>query len=177
MPVIMRIRAVLVCTVLLSGLSFAQNWKQVHKQDEIKWAKETGLDPSTIHKLWRAASRAADENADDSRIANIDLDGLAERHDVLLVTYAGEKNCLTLTVFRQFSEVQFEKIWSAGQSPDGAGFCDTNFGNAKAYAENGMVLVRVPHVSGEGTAGYQLYSYVWKGITYRLADKKSVPPQ
>ena len=190
MPVMMRVRATLVCVLLLSTLSFAQNWKQVHKQDELKWAKQTGLDPSIIHKLWRAASRAADENADDSRIANIDLDGLAGRHDVLFVTYAGENNCLTLTVFRQLSEINFQKVWSVAQPPgspsragvardgveppDASGFCDISNAGAKAYAENDMVLVRAPHSTSNGGVGYKLYSYGWNGFTYRLADEKEL---
>ncbi len=174
MPVIMRVRPTLVCILLLSTLSFAQNWKQVHKQDEVKWAKQTGLDPSTIHKLWRAASRAADENVDDSRIANIDLDGLVGRHEVLFVTYAGENNCLTLTVFRQLSEINFQKIWSVAQPPDASGFCDTSSAGAKAYAEDDMVLVRAPHSTSNGGVGYKLYSYGWNGFTYRLADEKEL---
>ena len=165
-------RAVIVLAFLLalvpSGL--AQDWKQVHKKDEAKWAKATGLDPAAIHKMWRAASQAANENEDDSRIANIDLDGLAERHDVMLVTYAGEKNCLTITVFRQLSEAQFSKIWSVERGPDGNGFCDTAFGNAKAEAVNGAVLVRVPRTTGEGTD--TVYAYQWTGITYRLSGQK-----
>jgi len=173
----MRYRALLACVVLLSLLSFAQNWKQVHKKDEEKWAKTTGLDPWTIHKLWRAASSVADEKDDDSRIANIDMDGLAERHEVLLVTYAGEKNCLTLTVFRQFAESKFNKIWSAGRAPDGAGFCDTSFGSAKADAENGAILVRVPRSQSGGAANFVVYRYEWNGIIYRLAEEKNEPAQ
>jgi hypothetical protein len=170
----MRQSAILAGITLLSTLAFAQNWKQVHKKDEEKWAKTTGLDIYTIHKLWRSASRVPDEKDDDSRIANLDLDGLAERHDVLLVTYAGEKNCLALTVFRQFSESKFEKVWSVEQTPDGAGFCDTSFGSAKAYGENGGVMVRVPHATPDGGATYTLYRYEWNGITYRLAEKKDL---
>src|SRR5512135_1247658 len=90
----MRCSLVMLLCWLLSSTAFAQDWKQVHKRDEGKWAKATGLDAATIHRLWRGASHAADEKDDDSRIANIDLDGLAERHEVLFVTYAGENNCL-----------------------------------------------------------------------------------
>ena len=168
----MRVRATLVCVLLLCLPAVAQNWKQVHKKDEEKWAKTTGLDPATVHKLWRSASRVPDEKDDDSRIANIDLDGLAERHDVLLVTYAGEHNCLTLTVFRQLSESKFEKVWSAEQPPDGSGFCDASLGTAKAFAENGSVMVRVPRAMADGGVNYTLYTYGWNGITYRLTDEK-----
>ncbi len=172
----MRFPAVIAWVVLFSLPAFAQNWKQVHKKDEERWAKTTGLDPNTIHKLWRSASRVADEKDDDSRIANIDLEGLAERHDVLLVTYAGEKNCLTLTVFRQLSESKFEKIASVEQPPDGTGFCDTNDASAKAYAEDGAVLVRVPHATPQGV-DFTLYRYEWNGIAYRLAGKKDMAAQ
>ena len=177
MMVAMRMRATLVGVLLLSSVALAQNWKQVHKKDEGKWAKTTGLDPFTIHKLWRAASRVADEKDDDSRIANLDLDGLAERHEVLLVTYAGENNCLTLTVFRQFSESKFEKIWQVEQPPDGTGFCDTSLGSAKAEAENGAILVRVPRSTPSAASNYTLYRYEWNGITYRVADEKDMSAQ
>src|ERR1700744_6140938 len=110
----MRRRSTTLVGFLLLGSLFciAQNWKQVHKADEAKWAKETGLDNFVIHKLSRAASVAPHEKDDDSRIDSLDLQGLAKRHDVLLVTYAGENNCLTVTVFRQFTEEKYNKIWS-----------------------------------------------------------------
>ncbi len=168
----MRTRAALACLLLISLPSFAQNWKQVHKKDEEKWAKTTGLDVYTIHKLWRAASRAPDENSDESRIADIDLDGLAERHEIMLVTYAGENNCLTITVFRQLSDAKFNKIWSVEQPPDGTGFCDSSLGTAKAVAENGAITVRVPRATPtKDGAIYTLYSYQWNGITYRMAGE------
>jgi len=169
----MRLRLILVCLVLSSSLTLAQNWKQVHKKDEEKWAKTTGLDPNTIHKMWRSASSIPNENDDDSRIADLDLEGLADRHDVLLVTYAGEKNCLTITVFRQFSESKFEKISSLQPPPESGGFCDTDDASAKAYAENGAIMVRVPHSTPQG-ADFALYRYEWNGITYRLAGKKDL---
>jgi len=170
----MRILAAIACVLWLVPSVFGQNWKQVHKADEAKWAKKTGLDPNTIHKLWRDASSAGDEKDDDSRIANIDLDGLAERHDVLLVTYAGEKNCLRLTVFRQLSESKFSKVWSVEQLPDGTGFCDTGFGSAEAEGLNGAVGVRVPKSISNDITIYTLYVYEWNGITYRLAGQKEI---
>jgi hypothetical protein len=167
-------RAALIVGLMLSLVpsAFAQNWKQVHKKDEAKWAKTTGLDPAAIHKMWRAASHAADESEDDSRIADIDLDGLAERHDVMLVTYAGEKNCLSITVFRQLSDIQFSKVWSVEQGPDGNGFCDTAFGSAKAEAVNGVVAVRMPRATSDGAD--TVYTYQWNGITYRLSGQKQI---
>jgi hypothetical protein len=177
MMLAMRWLTVLLVVVLLTSLVLAQNWKQVHRKDDERWAKATGLDPVTVHKLWRSASQVANENDDDSRIANLDLDGLSERHDVLLVTYAGENNCLTLTVFRQLSDVKFDKVWSAEKPPNRSGFCDNNLGSAKAYAENGAVLVRVPLPGPQAGMDYTLYRYDWNGITYRLVGEKDVPAE
>jgi len=155
--------------------AFAQNWSKVHKADDAKWAKATGLDSSTVHKLWRDASTAEDEKEDDSRIANLDLDGLAVRHDVLLATFAGEKNCLTVTVFRRFSETKFSKEWSVSQPPDGKGFCDNQYGTVAADAVDGVVFVRVPKSVIDGTTNYMVYAYEWNGITYRFAGQKEMP--
>ncbi len=173
----MRVLAIIGVLMWLVPFGFAQNWKQVHKKDDMKWAKATGLDPITVHKLWRSASQVPNEQDDDSRIASLDLEGLAERHDVLLVTYAGENNCLTITVFRQLSEDKFSKLWSVDKAPDGTGFCDTAFGTAEADALNGAVTVRVPRSVSDGSIHYTLYTYEWNGITYRLASQKEVQSQ
>ncbi len=91
--VCMRLCTAIVLCCLLSSTAglLAQDWKQVRKADDVKWAKTTGLDPGTIHKLWRQASNVSNEKDDDSRIANLDVEGLSDRHQVLLVTYTGEK--------------------------------------------------------------------------------------
>lgn len=171
----MRIRLALACLLLIGLPAFAQNWKQVHKKDEERWAKTTGLDVYTIHKMWRAASHTPNESDDDSRIADIDLEGLAERHEIMLVTYAGENNCLTITVLRQISETKYDKVWSADKPPDGSGFCDSSLGTAKAVAEKGAIAVRVPRSSPtKDGAIYTLYAYQWNGITYRVVDEKDV---
>src|ERR1039458_9332742 len=70
-----RLAVVAACLLLISSGSLAQDWKQVRKADEAKWAKETRLDPGTIHKLWRQASHAANEKDDESRIADLDVEG------------------------------------------------------------------------------------------------------
>lgn len=172
----MRLRAAIVlCCLVCSTIAFTQDWKQVRKADEAKWAKETRLDPGTIHKLWRQASRAANEKDDDSRIADMDVEGLAERTQVLLVTYTGEKNCLTLTVFRQYSATTFSKVWSVEQGPDGQGFCDSPFGNARADVVKSVIQVRVPQApdASNGYANYVVYDYEWNGITYRFTGKRA----
>ena len=171
-----RLALVTACMFLISTGSLAQDWKQVRKADEAKWAKTTGLDPKTIHRLWRQASPVASENDDDSRIANLDVEGLSDRHQVLLVTYTGEKNCLTLTIFRQYSETSFSKLWSVEQDPDGQGFCDSAFGNASADIVKSAIEVRVPQSpdASNGFANYKVYEYDWNGITYRFTGKRDV---
>jgi hypothetical protein len=169
-----RLAIVAACLLLISTGSLAQDWKQVRRADEIKWAKETGLDAGTIHKLWRQASRAANEKDDESRIGDLDLQGLAERNQVLLVTYAGEKNCLMLTVFRQYSPTAFSKQWSVDQTPDGQGFCDNPLGNASANVVKGVIEVRLPQApaASNGFANYVVYAYEWNGLTYRFTGKR-----
>ena len=167
-----NLSAIVVAALVLSPAALAQNWKQVHRADEAKWAKTTGLDTAVIHKLSRAASGVPDEKDDESRIANIDLEGLAVRHDVMFVTYAGENNCLTVTVFRQLSEDKFTKVWSVGQSPKGTSFCDTAYGNAATDAEDGQVLIRVPQTVADGGIAYTQFTYAWNGINYRFAGEK-----
>ncbi len=160
--------------ILIGNIASAQDWKKVHRSDEEKWAKTTGLDSSVIHKMWREASGAGDEKDDDSRIANVDMDGLAERHDVLFVTYAGEKNCLKITVFRQFSATKLKEQWSVDKPPDGAGFCDNDFGSAEAQATNGIIAVSVARSKKDGGVIYTVYAYDWNGITYRFAGENEV---
>jgi hypothetical protein len=165
----------LTCLLLLANIvAPAQDWNRVHKVDDAKWAKATGLDPSIVHKLWKAASTASDEKLDESRIANLDLQGLSIRRDVLLATYAGEKNCLTITVFRRFSETVFRKLWSVEQSPEGAAFCDNDLGAASTDANDGVVTVSVPRSRSDGEVVYTVYAYDWNGITYKLAGQKDV---
>ncbi len=170
-----RVAIVAACLLLIATGSLAQDWKQVHRADESKWAKETGLDPGTIHKLWRQASRAPNEKDDDSRIAGLDAEGLSDRNQLLLVTYSGEKNCLTLTVFRRYSGSTFSKLWSVEQAPDGQGFCDSPFGNASADVVKSVIQVRVPQApdASNGFANYVVYDYDWNGLTYKFKEKRS----
>jgi hypothetical protein len=168
----MRFPAIILACCILCSAVFAQNWKQVHKADEAKWAKATGLDPFVIRKLWRDAS--SDPDNDESRIANLDLEGLAARHDALLVTYAGEKNCLTIIVFRQLTQTKFEKEWSVTQPPGGTGFCDNEFGSAAADATDGVIAVRVAKATKDGMPIYNVYAYDWNGMTYRFVGQKEV---
>ena len=169
--------AIALCVLSAWVKLFAQDWKHVHKADDLKWAKETGLDPTVIHKLWRLASHFPDEKEDDSRIFSVDITGLADRHHVLLVTYAGEDNCLTLTVLRQYSETSFSKLWSADQTPDAHGFCDTTLWHCECRgfkrcdrSSSGAFAVGRP----PGAVNYTVYAYAWNGITYRFAGQREM---
>ena len=143
---------------------FAQDWKKVHRADDAKWAKATGLDASIIHKMWRDCLTAPDEKDDDSRIANLDLQGLAERHDVLLVTYAGEKNCLKITVFRQFSG-QNSKESGRWSSLPTALVSATTISAAQCGGrrmESSPSRCRIPRY-GWCDVIYTVYAYDWNG--------------
>jgi hypothetical protein len=176
------LRLVLACFALFAGpCASAQNWKRVHKADEAKWAKTTGLDPYVIHKIWRSASDATDEQDDDSRIATIDLEGLADRHDVLFATYAGEKNCLTITVFRQLTQTQFKKerhrfrqCGSRSHEWRGCGECPALQEGGRSDLHRLRLRVERHHVPlsrAKGSSGQTLGSF--SGVNYFSAfDRK-----
>ncbi len=56
-----------------AGSGQEPNWAQVHREDEAKWAHNTGLPPSVIHGLWRTSSHYADEADDDLRIELVEV--------------------------------------------------------------------------------------------------------
>src|SRR5579862_625811 len=158
------------CLVLLlaaSVLSPAQSkhsWAKVHRQDEAKWAQQTGLDPFIVHQLWLKASHAANPSDDDSRIQLLDAANLGRNH-ILLVTYSGADYCLNLTVFVQTKG--YPKIWTQERTPDGKGFCG---GDVKVWAQSGTIVVAMPTSSG-GADVVTDYSYEWNGETYRFTGQ------
>ncbi len=167
-----RLHILALAILLLAIPAMAQDWAKVHKTDEARLAKETGLEPATIHKLWRMASRYPNEKDDESRIASLDMDRLSERHHVLLITYAGERNCMTLTVFQRVGESDFRKIWWANLTPDGHGFCDAEMGTAQVrVTEDGSILVRVPTFLPKEDGSTTIYTYRWNGVTYASAGQ------
>ena len=94
---------------------------------------------------------------------------------MLFVTYTGEKNCFTVTVFVQYSGTSFSKLWSVDKDPDGQGFCDSPLGNASADIVNHAIEVRVPQAAldaANGYANYTVYDYEWNGITYKLTGTR-----
>lgn len=172
----MFVRRLVALLVLLAVPCFAQDWAKVHKTDDARLAKETGLDPATVHKLWRMASRYPNEKDDESRISSLDMDRLASRHHVLLITYTGEHNCMTLTVFQRVGESDFSKVWWANLTPDGHGFCDAEMGTAEVrVTEDGDIVVRVPTFLPREDGSSTLYTYKWNGVTYAFAGQSGLP--
>ena len=153
---------------------YAQNWLVLHQEDEVKWAKKTGLSSGAIHRLWRSTSHFADEQDDDSHIELLDIKSFADRNQILLVTSAGEPRCLTLTVFS--NATGFLKQWSADSTPEGYGFCDKLGLSARiAVTDKRGIEVIVPL---ERLRGYRAshadvahWPYHWTGKTYSAGQK------
>jgi hypothetical protein len=153
----------------------SQDWKQVHPEDDAKWAHMTGLSAATVHNLWRMASHFADENDDDSRIDQIDLRALSARNHVLLVTSSGEDDCLRVSVFQMVSAKSFRKLWSEEQTPEGRGFCATRFGRAEVQVWDGVIEVIIPEAQNAKNArnlSITAYQYGWENGMYRFFGTK-----
>jgi len=167
----MIFRPALVLALIASTITLAQDsrsWSEIHKQDEAKWAAQTGLSPFTVHQLWRLASRFADTTDDDSRIQRLDVASLGRNH-VVLVTYAGSEYCLTFTVFAQTRG--YQKIWSEDTTPEGDGFCGTD---PQVWITEGKIVVSMesnPPQTDNGRVEITNYSYEWNGKTYHFAGK------
>src|SRR5262245_20941035 len=149
----------------------AQNWTSLHREDEERWAKRTGLSSLEIHRLWRASSHFADEEDDDSQIALLDIKSLADENHILLATAAGEPRCLTLTVFSKANGLA--KVWSADTTPDGRGFCDNLGLDVRLAARNRRIEVIVPlglHSPHASHADVAHYMYSWSGKTYLAGE-------
>jgi hypothetical protein len=151
---------------------YAQDWISLHREDEAKWARKTGMSPFAINRLWRSTSHFADEQDDDSRIELLDTTSFANRNQVLLVTSAGEPRCLTLTVFSK--STGFLKVWSEAQTPDGHGFCD-NLGIPVRFtlSDRGIEVIvpRERHSPRASHADVEHYPYRWSGKTYLAGTK------
>jgi hypothetical protein len=163
-------------TISLAGAR-SQDWVQVHREDDAKWAHLTGLSAATVHKLWRMASRFANENDDDSRIDQLDLRALSNRNHVLLVTSSGADHCLRVSVFEVVPANSFRKLWTEEQSPDGEGFCATRLGQAKVQVWDGIIDVVIPEAQNADDArnvSTIVYQYDWKDAEYRYIGTKRI---
>ena len=150
-----------------------ENWTKIHHQDDVRWAKKTGLSPQQVRSLRAAAD--IDDDTEAARIDSLDTAALAFRKQVLLVTAAGNGHCLTLTVFSRLGQ-SFQKIWEADEIPGVSGFCHNgaysrDF-NVRATKE-GKIIVEVPKdTSGtEAFGGLKQLIYRWNGKTYVLSEQ------
>jgi len=142
----------------------AQNRLNLRHEDEVEWAKKTGLSSVAVHQLWRSTSHFADEQDDDSHIELLDSKSLTDRNQILLVTSAGEPRCLTVTVFSKATG--FMKVWAADSMPDADGFCDKLGLPARvAVTERGIeVIVPLERLSpGASHADVEHRVYHWTG--------------
>jgi len=165
-----RFTTAIVVFFVAAGLTHGQDWTQVRREDEAKWAQRTGLTPFTVHQLWRMASVFADANDDDSRIEELDF--ISDTKQVLLVTSSGDPTCLALTVFSKLPRESYQKVWREQQTPSGAGFCDNAFGDVTVRFNDGMIDVSVPEADNKlnpKQTDIAIYSYTWRRGTYGFA--------
>jgi hypothetical protein len=164
----MRLVSNILLLLLLAHTSFAQDTSEIRLENEMKWAKATGLSQFAIHRLWRMASHFADERDDDSRI--VDALVVPSRspsvQDVILVTAAGEPYCIAITVLSHPSR-GLSVIWSENQTPEGEGFCSNPAGDPEVTFKNGVISIAVPDPpKPSAKATYTVYRYGWVGKTY-----------
>jgi hypothetical protein len=152
----------------------AQDWGQVHREDDAKWARVSGLTPAEVHSLWRMSSHYANEADDDSRIEKVDVSGLSSRNHTLVVTSAGNNYCLTLAVFRSTGKRTFERVWTEEQGPNQEQFCGTKAGDATVDIFDGEIWVEIPEHKLDRPGQVELvdYRYGWNGHTYQFLGKK-----
>jgi hypothetical protein len=150
----------------------AQDWISLHRDDEAKCAKTTGMSSFAIHRLWLSTSHFADEQDDDSHIELLDTTTLSDRNQVLMVTSAGEPRCLTLTVFSKAAG--FLKVWSVDHTPGGHGLCD-NLGLPARFSVSErrieLIVPRERHGPRASHADVEHYEYHWSGKTYLVSQK------
>ena len=155
------------------------DWKAFHRADDRSWAQRTGLSPQEIRQLRLADGIADDEPS--NPLDTIDARTLPRKR-ILLVTAAGSGHCLTVNVFSP-NGGRFQRLWSASEMPDGAGFCHPSVcRNAMAFASKGnRVEVAIP-VNLEGAPMGMcdeniVLTYEGKGKTYALVETKNWPAQ
>jgi len=160
--------ALFVFLALLVSL-WCQDWISLHREEEKRWAKQTGMSPAMIHQLWRSTSHFADEADDDSHIELLDATTLAERNQILFVTSAGEPRCLTFTVCSKGTG--FLKNWTADHSPSGHGFCDDLGIAVRSTVDERRAEIVAPlgrHSPRASHADVAHYEYRWDGRTYQF---------
>ena len=152
------------------------DWKAFHRKNDAYWAKLRGLSPKEVRALRLAAGIQDDEPS--NPIDWIDGKNLSRGH-ILFVTAAGSGHCLDIAVFVPHRN-GFHKLWSAAETPDGAGFCHPSLCQSPIAraGKNGEITVIVPEQSPDSPMGVCNQSdtlvYRWDGTTYVLAERKTV---
>src|SRR5262245_25426969 len=145
------------------------------KQDDRLWAQKTGLSAEIVRQL-RLLVDIPDDS--DSYIDNLDVQTLRFRHQVLLVSAAGNGHCLELNVLA-LKDGKYERIWSVVETPQGAGFCRQNPRNPEAYAtRDGQLLIKIAAGTDWDRGGLSTetwyYTFRWNGQTYNFAGLKKI---
>jgi len=160
---------------LIATLSSAQagdQWTNIHRQDDAKWASLNGLSSERVRQI-----RLAGGITDDlpmSGIDNLDAQSLALRKQVLLVTWAGNGHCLKITVLAQRAS-RFQKIWRATQIAGRSGFCHNGAASGDFTVEatkEGLIIVHVP----KDMSGNEIFGQL-KEITYRWNGRRYATSQ
>jgi hypothetical protein len=177
----MRHSILAVLTVsIVAGVSFAEHktsesdqWKKIHRNDDVKWARISGLSVEEISNLRRASGITDDMT--EGRIDEVDAKHLSFRKQILLVTSAGNGHCLTLTALSNKSG-SWEQVWQASEMPNGDGFCHESLsGNPVAYAKKtGEIVVKIPKKQTDGKQVDLLVKYTWTGETYQFSETQHV---
>jgi len=175
-------RVVLIIALLfvVTGAAFgadAQNapfdWVAFHRQNDRDWAARSTLSARDVRSLRRAAGSRDDEPS--NAIEAVDAKTLPKGH-ILFVTATGSGHCLNVSVYRRRTG-GFKKLWSASETPDGAGFCRPSLcSNPTAFATSkGEVVVVVPSQEGGDEVGVcgvnEVFTYRNTGKTYTLESQ------
>lgn len=150
-----------------------EQWTEIHRQDDLKWSRISGLSPRDVRRA-RIAAGIGDD-LEGGRIDNLDSKDLAFRKQLLVVTSAGNGHCLTITVLTKKESV-FQAVWSVDEATGVGGFChDGAFsGNFEVHAtKEGGIIVDVPRDTNNSGAfgGFKQLLYEWNGQTYVLSKR------
>lgn len=132
--------AVLFVPLVFGGMTSGGS-PRPHLGQNPEGAQRTEPDKTTIQALKRAAGIA---DAEGVSVEVIDAKTFLARSEILLVSAEGNGHCLTIHVLRKVANTYIE-IWSASESPQGAGFCQMSPDVPTACARApDRIVVRIP---------------------------------
>ncbi|MCU1285646.1 MAG: hypothetical protein JWO13_1996 [Acidobacteriales bacterium] len=159
-----------------NGVENDKFWKEIHHKDDTVWAQKSGLSVETVRKLRLEAG--VPDDLHETRIDNIDAKTLRSRHQIFIVTSAGNGHCLTLNILTE-QRKRIHLLWRLSELPDGAGFChERMLPYPSAYvSKDQKVLVNIPsYADDESETGraLRIITYKWTGSTYQFASDQRV---